>query len=111
MDKGGKLMEGEGEIPLPEEGGGGGSMTKVIAAIVVIIIVVAAIAGALLLMGGETENTGPTVSATVSSPTIILGENVTFDGSGSSDPDGDIVNWTWQRAPTGRQPYRLMSTL
>jgi peptide/nickel transport system substrate-binding protein len=94
-DKGGKLMEGEGEIPLPEEGGGGGSMTKVIAAIVVIIIVVAAIAGALLLMGGESENEGPTVVATVSSPTVVLGESVTFDGSGSSDPDGDITNWTW----------------
>jgi peptide/nickel transport system substrate-binding protein len=95
-DKGGKLMEGEGEIPLPEErGGGGGSMTKVIAAIVVIIIVVAAIAGALILMGGEAENKGPTAVATASETLAMPGDTITYDGTASDDPDGEIADFSW----------------
>ncbi len=88
-------MEGEGDIPAPERGAGGGSMGKIIAAIVVIILVVAAIAGALLFMGGEAENEGPTASASVSSSLVVLGDAVTFDGSDSTDTDGEIVEWEW----------------
>lgn len=87
-------MEGEGDITLPE-GGGGGSMTKIIAAIVVIIIVVAAIAGAILLMGGETENEAPTATATASKSVVAVGEEVTFDGSGSTDPEGGDLTYSW----------------
>jgi peptide/nickel transport system substrate-binding protein len=89
-------MEGEGEIPLPEERGGGGSMTKVIAAIVVIIIVVAAVAGALILMGGgEEPNEGPSASISASTDAINIGDTVTFDASASTDPDGDIETYTF----------------
>jgi len=87
-------MEGEGDITLPE-GGGGGSMTKIIAAIVVIIIVVAAIAGAVLLMGGETENKAPTATATASKSVVTVGEVVTFNGSQSTDPDGEELTYSW----------------
>ncbi len=91
-------MEGEGSKPLPQESASKGSSTKLIVAIIVVILVVAAVAGALLLMGGgETvENKAPTASLTVSANEVNFGQAVTFNGAGSSDPDGTIAKYIWQ---------------
>ncbi|HUL39408.1 MAG TPA: hypothetical protein VLU38_03865, partial [Methanomassiliicoccales archaeon] len=88
-------MEGEGSKPLPQESASKGNSTKLIVAIIVVILVVAAIAGALLYMGGgtTTENQAPTASLTVSDNNVNFGLPVTFNGSGSSDPDGSIVKY------------------
>lgn len=37
----------------------------------------------------------PIASFTVAPAIIFIGTVVTFDGSGSEDPDGEIVSWTW----------------
>jgi peptide/nickel transport system substrate-binding protein len=91
-------MEGEGSKPLPQESASTGGSTKLIVAIIVVILVVAAIAGALLLMGGgeTTENKAPTASLTLSDNEVVFGQSVTFNGTGSSDPDGTIAKYIWQ---------------
>ncbi|AQL42404.1 hypothetical protein BV210_06610 [Halorientalis sp. IM1011] len=40
-------------------------------------------------------NDAPTASASVSNTSPEPGESVTFDGSGSSDPDGSIASYEW----------------
>lgn len=40
-------------------------------------------------------NRPPTARMSVDSNPVALRDPVTFDGSGSSDPDGEIVSWEW----------------
>ena len=40
-------------------------------------------------------NQAPTASFTYSPPSPAVGQTVTFNGSGSSDPDGSIVSYSW----------------
>lgn len=101
-------MEGS-EKPLPQEKASKGMSTKMIAAIVVVILLVAAIGGALWLMGGETEekNAIPTAAFTVEDnegnsifdfPTLGVVtpfQNVLFNGTGSTDTDGKVVEYWW----------------
>jgi len=42
-----------------------------------------------------TDNDDPTARISVDRTTIEAGETVTFDDSGSSDPDGSIVSYEW----------------
>src|SRR5207247_2536993 len=37
----------------------------------------------------------PTASFTLSPNPALTGQTVTFDGSGSSDPDGSVTNYKW----------------
>jgi serine protease len=41
------------------------------------------------------SNEAPTVSIDASSATVTVGQEVTFDGSGSSDSDGSISSYEW----------------
>ncbi|MFC4406575.1 S8 family serine peptidase [Haloarchaeobius iranensis] len=45
--------------------------------------------------GDPPENEAPTVSIDASSATVTVGQEVTFDGSGSSDSDGSISAYDW----------------
>ncbi len=88
-------MEGEGER-LPREEGAKKPMTKIIVAVVVIIVIIAAIGAALLLMGGqEPANKSPTATATADGTVVKSGSAVAFSAAGSTDPDGEIANYTW----------------
>jgi len=40
------------------------------------------------------SNSAPVADAGLNQ-TVYVGETVLFDGSGSSDPDGTVVSWTW----------------
>jgi peptide/nickel transport system substrate-binding protein len=92
-------MEGEGSKSLPQEKASAGVSTKMIAAVVVVILLVAGIGGALLLMGGKTEvvNSTPTAAFTVRNNVTLVnpGVNVVFNGTGSSDADGKVVEYWW----------------
>ncbi len=44
---------------------------------------------------GATANQPPTASFTASSSPALVGQTVTFNGTGSYDPDGSIVSWSW----------------
>ncbi|AGN00771.1 glycoside hydrolase family protein [Salinarchaeum sp. Harcht-Bsk1] len=48
------------------------------------------------LEGACTTNEAPTASFTVSPSNPAPGESVTFDASGSSDPDGTISSYSWE---------------
>jgi serine protease len=45
--------------------------------------------------GGGGGNEGPTAVADASATAVTPGESVSFDASGSSDPDGSIVSYEW----------------
>jgi serine protease len=45
--------------------------------------------------GGGGGNESPTVSIDASSASVEVGEEVTFDGSTSADPDGTITSYEW----------------
>lgn len=44
---------------------------------------------------GAPQNEVPTASFTATPGVVLSGELVSFDGSGSSDPDGSIANYKW----------------
>ncbi len=45
--------------------------------------------------GNSQENQSPSADVAVSPSTVDIGSQVTLDGSGSSDPDGDNLNYSW----------------
>ena len=48
------------------------------------------------------ENTDPTASASADETTVTVGTQVMLDASGSSDPDGDNLSFSWSlNAPSG----------
>jgi prepilin-type N-terminal cleavage/methylation domain-containing protein len=46
--------------------------------------------------GGSSTNHPPTAAFTVTPNPVVAGNSVTFDGSGSNDPDGDPLTYFWQ---------------
>jgi len=44
---------------------------------------------------GVTSNIQPTAKAVASATTVTIGEIISFDGSQSEDPDGNITLWDW----------------
>jgi chitodextrinase len=40
-------------------------------------------------------NQAPTALIIASETSVFIGDSITFDGTGSSDPDGNIFNWSW----------------
>lgn len=44
---------------------------------------------------GSDQNQPPSASVSVSSSTVTVGDQVTLDGSASSDPDGDALSYSW----------------
>jgi len=51
--------------------------------------------GRLVLQAPTAPNQPPTASFTVSPSPALVGQTVTFNGTGSVDPDGTIVAYTW----------------
>jgi len=51
--------------------------------------------GRLVLQAPSAPNQPPTASFTVSPSPALVGQTVTFNGTGSVDPDGTIVAYTW----------------
>ncbi len=45
--------------------------------------------------GGDGNNEFPQVAATASPVVPVVGEAVTFDASGTTDPDGEVVEYAW----------------
>jgi len=45
--------------------------------------------------GGQAPNEGPTARIDVSPAEPVAGEQITFDGTGSADPDGTIASYEW----------------
>lgn len=50
---------------------------------------------AVLLYVSFLDNERPDADIEISSSSVLLGESVVFDGSGSSDPDGDPIDYLW----------------
>ena len=51
---------------------------------------------------GSDQNQPPSASVSVSSSTVTVGDQVTLDGSASSDPDGDALSYNWSlQTPNG----------
>ncbi|MEI6797217.1 MAG: PKD domain-containing protein, partial [Methanomassiliicoccales archaeon] len=88
-------MEGSEKKALPKDNAPKkAGMNKMIALIIVIILVVAAIVGALVLTASKPNNS-PTVRVTISSTLISAGQPVTYNASTTTDPEGDILKFTW----------------
>ncbi|PQJ36172.1 hypothetical protein BSZ35_17595 [Salinibacter sp. 10B] len=52
--------------------------------------------------GGGSQNQPPSADVTVSSSTVDVGDQVNLDGTGSSDPDGDKLDFSWSLStPSG----------
>lgn len=51
----------------------------------------------------SSANLAPTAAATVDYSLVVIGETVRFDGSGSTDPEGDSLSYAWEitAAPAG----------
>ncbi len=51
----------------------------------------------------ETDNAAPTADLTLDTSEVEIGTEVALDGSGSSDPDGDDLTYSWRlaAAPSG----------
>jgi chitinase len=53
----------------------------------------------MIVSSGPPKTEPPVASFTYLPEEIHVGEPVEFDGTGSSDPDGEIVKWYWEFGP------------
>lgn len=68
---------------------------KIIALIVVVFLILASIVAYLIF----TINEPPVAKLQLSENTVMEFEEIEFDGSGSEDKDGEIVEYTWEFSP------------
>ncbi|MEN8148656.1 MAG: REJ domain-containing protein, partial [Planctomycetota bacterium] len=54
-------------------------------------------------------NAAPVIVATVTPPQGPPGTTVTLDGSGTTDPDGDTLTWSWAELPTGNPSVPIVN--
>lgn len=48
-----------------------------------------------LALGGSLPNLAPTASVSVEATEVLVGDTVTFTGTGSTDPNGDVLTYNW----------------
>jgi len=59
---------------------------------------------------GPCDQTAPSAALTTSSSTASVGESVTFDASGSSDAEGEIVQYRWDSNGDGQIDHESSSS-